>query len=160
MRNIAVRSFGFKSSLYTLWVRRYCYPKPRLLIFVFSLSQRVHAGEGDHSELRSPLSPSPCDPILFRTRFKPKQTWLLVSLLTVIHSRTSLAARLYNPYRYVLPENKCLDLWLLCTTVTRTLGRECIAVNQLNNCLICLGLKSVSKKGEGDWGEETADFAI
>ena len=27
-----------------------CCPKPRLLVFVFSLSQRVHAGEGDHSE--------------------------------------------------------------------------------------------------------------
>ena len=59
---------------YTLESSALCFPKPRLLISVFSLSQRVHAGEGDHSELRSPLSPSPCDPILFRTRFKPKPT--------------------------------------------------------------------------------------
>ena len=31
------------------WVT-FSLPKPRLLISVFSLSQRVHAGEGDHSE--------------------------------------------------------------------------------------------------------------
>ena len=35
---------------YTLRCSEVGFPKPRLLVFVFSLSQRVHAGEGDHSE--------------------------------------------------------------------------------------------------------------
>ena len=49
---------------YTLESNALCFPKPRLLISVFSLSQRVHAGEGDHSELRSPLSPVLCSLVL------------------------------------------------------------------------------------------------
>ena len=83
----ASRCRGFKSSLYTLQGGGVGFPKLRLLLSVFSLSHRVHAAEGDHSELRSPLSPSPCDPILFRTRFKPKQVRHLFSRFTALHSR-------------------------------------------------------------------------
>ena len=40
------------------------FSQPRLRINVISLFQRVHAGEGDHSELRSPLSPVLCSLVL------------------------------------------------------------------------------------------------
>ena len=42
-------------------------------------------------------------------------------------------------------------------------GRECIAVNRLNKCLTCLGLKRVRKRmgsqGEGDNGLRNSEWS-